>query len=248
MNESQKTVLALLQEASAQGRPALTKTVLIKLLYLLDVYHAEENTGVTWTGWEWRFAHFGPFAVAGAESLKSLARSGQLSTREGKTEYQGHDYMLFSLPADQPKKPGLCDMGVSRSAALRIAADIRRYANNLPALLDYVYFHTAPMTKATPGSVLRFDGCKKQEAEKFKPVRMRPLPRKRVREFRKKLRNESNRKSERPDPAMTGNLDPAAIYDEIYAQGMRALDGEELPVGLKGKARIRPTDGHSESF
>lgn len=89
------------------------------------------------------------------------------------------------------------------------------------------------MATAAPGTVLSFDGCQKRDASQFRPIEMRPLPMKKVREFRKRLRAHLNRAQ------ATRRLAPPAIYDEVYEQGMKELDGEGLPVGITGTIRIK---------
>lgn len=55
----------------------LTRTKLVKLLYLIDVSRAE-GLGRTLTGLHWRFLHYGPYAPELGATLEKLEHRGAI--------------------------------------------------------------------------------------------------------------------------------------------------------------------------
>ncbi|MDQ1336706.1 MAG: hypothetical protein QG552_3656 [Thermodesulfobacteriota bacterium] len=49
---------------------------LVKFLYLADLYHARRNDGATFTGWPWRFVHYGPFCRESLDAIRSAVDEG----------------------------------------------------------------------------------------------------------------------------------------------------------------------------
>lgn len=227
---TQAVVLAILREAQQLGLPPLLRTAIHKFVYLVDLYVAEETQGKTHTGTRWLFLNFGPFAPALASSLEQLVGRGDVFLDQGQSSTEA-EYRTYTIRRGLGAP--LRDIGVPGRVALRIAADLKRYARDLPALLDYVYFHTAPMANALPGCVLDFSACMPTDFTAFKPVAMRTIPSKRLKDARAKLRELAKKRDEDRQRYAVGP------YDETYYAGMAALEDESLPAGLSGEARIR---------
>lgn len=163
-------IKSILLEAQQAGVGKLTRTSLIKFLYLLDLFTAEESAGKTWTGAEWRFLHFGPFAGTLADQIDYLASKSFIEQSAGGGTDK--EYFLYSLGEWNSARP-LREIGVSANVAFRIAAAIREYAGNLNKLLEWVYFHTLPMQSARPGEKLSFDEVRKVDFKAdVKPIRV----------------------------------------------------------------------------
>lgn len=150
---TQSAVLAVLQEAKISGTPRLTRTALVKLVYLLDCLHAEAHAGATASGADWRFHHFGPYAGDLNEALDQLSARGLVQSVEG--ESGDKDYTLFWL-GEFPVGPSLAAVGLPTNLATRFSQLVRRFSGDLSKLLDYTYFKTYPMMDATPGERLDF--------------------------------------------------------------------------------------------
>jgi hypothetical protein len=225
-------MLAILREAQRAGQAPLLRTILHKLVYLADVYVAEEAAGHTYTGETWRFLHYGPFAAGVAQALDRLEASGSVYCERREIKDKDVEYALYS--ARTGANETLRDIQISGSVALRLGADLKRYARNLPALLDYVYFRTEPMEGAFPGQILSFDSCVKESIADYKAIDMLPISNakiKRAREiFKKRLSNSA---------AVQIASGP---IDEIFLQGIAALDEEPLPTGLAGTVKIGSPD------
>jgi hypothetical protein len=223
-------ILGILNEAKAQGHAPMLRTVLHKLVYLADLYSAEETHGKTYTGEEWRFLHFGPFSNAVARTMDELASSKQLFA-EARARDDDSEFVLYSPMGSHG--PALRDIGLPGAVALRIDSDLKRYSKNLSALLDYVYFRTAPMEQATPGSTLDFKSCEKISSAAFRAIQMLPISPKALKATRAKLQQIL------AGQAATASTKPIGPFDDAYERAMSALDGESLRTGLRGIARIK---------
>jgi hypothetical protein len=149
----QNTILAILEEAKRQGVRRVSKTALVKWVYLVDCLHAEESRGQTASGAHWYFHHYGPFSVDVVGALDVLsARSMVQSSTDGAIGKESTIYWLSEYPVG----PDLTALGLSSSLASRFSSLFKKYAGDLSQLLDYVYFKTAPMRDAQPGRKLDF--------------------------------------------------------------------------------------------
>src|SRR5438132_7701621 len=94
---TEEALLAILREVRDAGLPPVTRTALVKYLYLLDYTSAQESGGARWTPVRWRFLHFGPFDGAVADSIDGLVRLGAIE--EQRSSSTKKDYCLYKLAA-----------------------------------------------------------------------------------------------------------------------------------------------------
>ncbi len=90
-------ILYLLQRAGWRG---LSKTRLMKLLFLVDAYAVEE-LGRPVTGVEWRRWYFGPFSKEVLEELEELEYEGLV------VEERGEGYTVYLLDPSVAVEPRL---------------------------------------------------------------------------------------------------------------------------------------------
>jgi hypothetical protein len=227
---AERLILAILREAQGAGQTPLLRTTLHKFVYLADVYMAEETAGRTYTGETWRFLHYGPFSSGIATALDRVEARGLVYCEHRELENKDAEYVLYSPRSGATET--LRDIDVPGAVALKLAADLRRYARNLPALLDCVYFHTEPMEGAAPGDVLRFDRCVMTSIAEYKTIPMLPLSKAKIKRARESLRTRLRESVEARSAA--------GPIDEILLQGIAALEEEPLTTGLTGTVRIGP--------
>lgn len=230
MVETEKTdqvIRAVLQAAREQEIGALLKTILHKFVYLVDLYEAEQSSGHTFSGAEWRFLHFGPFSSNVAERIVKLIDQREIDLVEGTRSSDDAAYEVYSLSRPAPS---LKDIGISAHTRIHIASDLKRHARNLSSLLDYVYFRTTPMVDAMPGEVLTFESCRKRSVSDYKPVELKKLSAADIKLGRQKLAALANKTKQQIE---------VGPFDEVYYEGMKILDDPDLPVGLRGFARIK---------
>jgi hypothetical protein len=147
---------AVLTDVRARGGYA-TKTKLLKLLYLLDI-DAFRKTRATLTDFKWIFYKYGPWAREYDGVLEQLEQDGRIRFRTGdKPEMD-----TVFIDATEP---------VALSAAfptileeLQARRIIEAWADRPTGeILDYAYFHTAPMREAERGEALNFDAVLREE-------------------------------------------------------------------------------------
>lgn len=226
---SDSCLLAILSLAKDADIKCLTKTELVKYLYLLDVYVAEETEGSKWTDIDWQFLHFGPFAPEVASSIDSLVSKSFI--KEQAIQNATRDGYLYSL--SDWKGVSVDGLGIPRGAVIKLKQSIRDYDKNLPKLLNYVYFKTEPMSVARPGEVLDFSMCRKFDLTAVKPIPMKVINKEKIAALRQKRAVAIARKQEKLSKIVW-----SGDYDEAYFQAMS--DSVEPPVenGLRGTASI----------
>ena len=220
---------AIAARASERGK-LLTKTRLVKFLYLLDLYWAQSEK-TTFTGWPWAFVHYGPYCRESTDAIDRAETSGYLSAREFESKYRDEDYRLYGpgnrIDGDYRNAiRGLLPIYVSS----HLFQAVNKWCDDTFELLDYVYFRTGPMEHAVPGDVLSFDDEEKIDYRQFEAVKMQPLSktkRSKLRDAIGRIRDELAVAHERP-----------AIYDREYFDFVSTFEDEETPIGLSGEARI----------
>jgi len=127
----------------------VTKTKLLKLLYLFDVEHYRVHRQ-TFTGFGWKFFHLGPWAAEFYPALEGLVTTGALLQQRSNTEFETSFYRSaeridprepFSNVKDEYILRGILKMWGTRSTG---------------EILDYVYFQTAPMEAGIRNAPLDF--------------------------------------------------------------------------------------------
>jgi hypothetical protein len=129
------------------------RTRLMKLVYLLDVAHASMHAGATWSGLDWRFHHFGPYAQTLQDVLNRM--DGVEAADEEGIGPRGayHAYSGAHGAADETDLTRLLDQP-DQTSLRRIVDDWS--GADLNVLLDHVYFETPPMRTAHRGERLDF--------------------------------------------------------------------------------------------
>jgi hypothetical protein len=127
----------------------VTKTKLLKLLYLFDVEYYRVHRQ-TFTGFGWKFFHLGPWAAEFDPALEGLVTNGALLPQRSNTEFETSFYRSaeridprepFSNMKDEYILRGVLKMWGTRSTG---------------EILDYVYFQTAPMEAGIRNAPLDF--------------------------------------------------------------------------------------------
>lgn len=232
-SQIQSSVLAVLQAVKDAGLPSVTRTALVKLVYLLDCLHAEEHGGQTASQSRWYFDKFGPFAKDLVTGIDTMAHVGMLQSRN--SEVREGDFTLYWL-GEFPRGPRLRDLGLSIGNTGRFEQWVRKYSKDLPKLLDYVYFNTAPMEGATPGRALSFDLVANPSATgPYEPIRVSDQGRL----FRLlELSHRIGQAYEAATDARSKQRAPAPIYDETYKRAMIAFDEQDAVEDLSFRADL----------
>lgn len=141
-------VAAIVTRVVRQGS-YVTKTKLLKLLYLFDVeYYRVHRT--TFTGFAWKFFHLGPWAANFDSTLEGLIANDILQQNRSSSESQPSFYksvepVELREPFSDPKDEYILQSVLNTWGALSTGE-----------ILDYVYFQTAPMEAGVRNEPLDF--------------------------------------------------------------------------------------------
>lgn len=203
---------------------------LIKYVYLADLAHARRNNGDTFTGIDWRFYKFGPWAQQVNERIEPALAvihadkksfESQYEEREDWVRWNKHDdYLLQTL---ERKLPTYIVRDLRR--------DIHKYGKDTPSLLDYVY-KTKPMLSAAPNEYLDFTleiSAPVKEEAKQQPLRMDGLSKNKQKKLKERMdgiRSKRQATGSRRSKLVTP---PSPRYDDTYYQGIAWLDSQAGP-------------------
>jgi hypothetical protein len=191
-----------------------TKTKLLKLLYLLDIEAFRKNQA-TLTNFNWVFYKYGPWSPEYDEVLEQLEKSSQIECRTGNKPELETIFVNAVEPIDLSKAfPAIAEELVAR----RI---IECWADRPTGeLLDYVYFHTAPMREARRGDPLDFSIVLKEEPtpeyRRTSSVIANDEKKKKQKEFRKSIHDA------RPSQSAPNYIKPS--YDADFWRAIEILD------------------------
>jgi hypothetical protein len=139
----------------------VTKTKLLKLLYLLDVEYYRVHRR-TLTGFNWKFLHLGPWAREFDPLVEELIRSHELfETASSKQDYETKFYRpaelfeadgVFASHADEELLHSIVSMWAEASTG---------------EILDYVYFRTEPMLQGIRNETLDFSYISSSKPERY---------------------------------------------------------------------------------
>ena len=216
--------------ASERGS-LLTKTRLVKFLYLLDLYWAQSEK-VTFTGWPWAFVHYGPYCRESTDAIDRAEKFGYLSANSYESKFRDEDYRLYGPGhrLDEGHRDSVRGM-LPIYVWSNLFRAVGNWCDDTFGLLDFVYFRTGPMRNAMPGDVLSFDDEDKIDYRQFQPVKMEPLSKAKKAVLRGVI--------DKIKADMAGRPERPSVYDREYFDFLSALEEEETPVGLSGVAKVK---------
>lgn len=191
------------------------KTLLMKLLYLLDVEFYRQFSK-TVTGIQWVFYHYGPYSAQLDRLLNKLpdveeknftsssGRKGYTYSSESNIDTNEEEFIkIFGYPA--------------RNTLHRV---LDKWAfEELWAVLDHVYFYTEPMQGAQRGQTLEFSKITKKDINITTLPRIE-FPADKLTELRERI-TEKRAKRKLPQAAAP------EIYDKVYLEAMATMTHEE---------------------
>jgi hypothetical protein len=190
----------------------MTKTKLLKLLYLFDVEFYRTH-GKTFTGFQWKYFHLGPWSREFDPLLEGLVSRGSLT----ENPVERPDFDAKFLRSSEPGNLRKPFDNHKDEAILKSVLDIWG-PSTTGEILDYVYFKTEPMEHGIRNENLDFSRILHQLPEIYK----RPASNKTAAEI-KALRKEFAKK-------IANQLTPPAFqftephYDEEFHVAIKKLD------------------------
>lgn len=207
-----KKICARVQERNGY----VNKTKLIKYLYLIDVeyYRRHEQT---FTGFDWIFYDFGPWAYEYNDIFNELSNSRDFIIKSGSRS--DLDAQFISTSADTESSSifdDITDESITR-------AIIDRWADeSLNQMLNYVYFHTEPMDGAKRHQKLDFSNVLKLEAITKFELTKGNLKKGEKEEIRKRIQKGISQKM----AVKEIDVFTPPKYDRMYFEGMMILEEE----------------------
>lgn len=161
---------ALVKDAADEGF-LMRKITLIKYLYLLDVYMAQE-TGQKFTDIDWIFWKFGPYSNDSASLIDEIIENGLIVEQRYDTRYD-KDFVQYKPIDNSPSRKDVWKLFPQKVLNKIFNSDLKRFWDDTYKLLDYVYFDTEPMYNVKPGEKLNFENLEKDIIPE--PIQLRAI-------------------------------------------------------------------------
>jgi hypothetical protein len=161
MNPSLPELIPALVSYVTERGGYVTKTKLLKLLYLFDVEFYRAH-GSTFTDLQWKFFHLGPWTSEFDPLLKELVEDEAIiETKSFKADYETKFYR-----ASERSDLGKLFEKYSDKAILTTILDTWAESST-GEILDYVYFRTEPMEYGIRNQPLDFSRIFRQPLQKY---------------------------------------------------------------------------------
>lgn len=226
---------------------------LIKYVYLGDLAHARRFSGQSFTGVQWQFFKFGPWAAVVNERVQPALQAMGANVRTIPSRFEGkEDWSRWSMSDKYLLESR--ERTVPAAITLRLRPEIRRFGGDTAALLDHVY-RTGPMLNAAPGehldlsseaagsltvgpiktydhalsAPLRVSEDWAEGARLYDPDHAQKQAARTLKEKIAALRNQN-----RATPRSLTNPVKSPRYDDVYRRGVAWLDslaGEQVEPG-----------------
>lgn len=204
-------VIAIVSRATESGG-SVSKTKLLKLLYLFDIEWYRTHQA-TFTGFDWKFYHLGPWTDEYDPTLNKYEGNG--IERKKTTDTYGTEF----IKTDETVR--LRDLFTTRDEEIILEDMIRTWAK-VPTeeILDHIYFRTEPMQEAVRNEKLDFSKVSADPPRRYRRTHS-GLSKKQLEEIRQTITKklEPIRERERSLSAFT-----SPKYDEEFIQGMEQLE------------------------
>jgi len=161
MNSQLKQIIPAMVSYVNDHGGYVTKTKLLKLIYLFDVEYYRANRR-TFTGFTWKFFHLGPWAREFDPVLDELVGAGTLL--ESQSTRPEYDTKFLKTESPQDFSPLFSNF--HDESALRTV--LNTWAESSTGeILDYVYFRTEPMEHGIRNEPLDFSVIPEERPEKY---------------------------------------------------------------------------------
>ena len=213
MNKVKDLVKSILYFVVKRKEGYVTKTKLLKYLYLIDIEHYRIY-GKTFTGFNWKFYKYGPWTKEFEKLYNELVQSKGVRVNQ-KNETQ------FLNPAEDIELGEILD---NVDEKLKVEKILARWSDEeLGKMLNYVYFYTEPMEGAVKNMPLDFSKIEKAPAKiilpksSVNPKKLKKIQQKLRKGFRKRKEEQEKMKAEFKPPN----------YDEVYFEAVTKMDEDD---------------------
>jgi len=209
------------------GNRELGMIHLIKYLYLADLAYSEHHNGETYTGLNWKFYHFGPWADELYQRIEPALQSiGAEKKVYPSTKYE-KDCIRWLIQNDEMYDK--MDSELSIIITGDIQRSVHKFGSDTEGLLHFVY-KTLPMLQASPGEMIDFTPYKftGQQPEKAQKEDTTPIPltarqlkkrKEKLSAIRKSLKERLDKKKKQ-----VRFIPTSPRYDDVFFEGVKYLD------------------------
>lgn len=208
-------VVAVVSYVTEQGG-YMTKTKLLKLLYLFDVEFYRAH-GKTFTGFQWKYFHLGPWTREFDPLLDELVSKGSLTEHP----VEGPDFDAMYIRSGERRELKVPFESLKDELILKAVLDTWG-PSTTGEILDYVYFRTEPMGHGIRNENLDFSRVLPQLPETYQ----RPASNKTAGEIKALQREFGKRLAERVHSSTFEFTPPQ--YDDEFRIAMEKLDTGDL--------------------
>lgn len=203
-----KLISYILSEVKKRGSFA-TKTKLLKLLYLFDVAYFRHHR-TTFTGFQWKFLLYGPWAEEYDILLEGLEKEDAIST------YQS-DQAVFISGKTKVEPEEFVESVKDELVLRRVLDDWAEEQTN--RILDFVYFNTEPMIHGTRFDPLDFSTISEELPRSYERAKS-DKKRKELDQLKKEILERISQRQDcfRPKKA------PRIARDDAFYEGIKALE------------------------
>ena len=213
----------------------LTTNRLVKFIYLADLYHARIIKGQTITGFPWKFIYYGPYCTEAWETIESAAQTGFVCKESFDSKYsEEKTFNLFSC--DDPEAEKLEDQ-IHIGVISQLHSAIKRFGDDTPQLLDYIYFETEPMEGAKKGDLLDFS--KAHLPEPVKKIQLNKIPEDKIKLAKEKIKLLGRQYKSDREKLVKEDQENEKYKTDSYYKFIELMDDEALEAGLAGTAKIK---------
>ena len=212
---------------------------LIKYVYLADLAYAEDNCGESFTGAKWQFFKFGPWSKTVHDRIEPALDELGADKRAFPSKFDDKDDWVRWQITDDSLLDDI-DRKLPLSITSRLRRDIRKFGQDTPSLLSYVY-RTSPMLLAAPHENLDFSHLNQTNTDFELPLPLKQesltaRKKKKLKEGILKLR-EKNAQRQPANRRKTQLINPVTSprYDDIYYDGLKWLDDLAGPPLAEGE-------------
>jgi hypothetical protein len=216
MNTLISTLIVAIVSYVTEHGGYITKTKLLKLLYLFDIEFYRMH-GKTFTGFQWKYFHLGPWTREFDPLLVELITDGDLIEHP----IEGPDFDARYIRASEAVNLKAPFDTYKDESVLKSILD-RWGPSTTGEILDYVYFRTEPMEHGVRNGALDFSRVLSQTPEMYK----RPQSNKSAGEI-KALRREFGRRLAKRIRSTPFEFTPPK-YDDEFQAALKKLENGDL--------------------
>ena len=221
---------------------------LLKYVYLADLAYAERNDGQTYTGTNWQFYKFGPWA----QEVHSRIEPACLFIDAGRRTFSyGVDGEGVRWKVSNASLNHQLENDLSSDVSRAVKRAVRQFGSDTPSLLNFVYL-TKPMLNAAPGERLDFSmviPAPKSEEMPEKASLTIKAQKRRTSELNDARARIQQKLAQKKASACTTHYFRKPRYDEVFLAGQEWLDSLAGPQlsGIGGEVTFSPEIWKSKS-